>query len=171
MMHHPCLLPGMTDYFENDKEPLYGSGDFDKCVAIIQNTLLVDFNPKCLHNHANSPYMIIGMDNFPKVLEVLKLTGNGILSPQEIAVEGRIACSRSFTELSNDFPSFKVYRLQRACFGAAYVYSMLTDVYGLNPKDKAFMAIENLGNIELSWSLGAAIVGTPDLIPTQLHWD
>jgi hypothetical protein len=49
----------------------------------------------------------------------------------------------------SDFPGYKPYRAQRACFGATYVYLMLTDVYGLNPNDKAFIAIENLGNMEL----------------------
>ena len=46
---------------------------------------------------------------------------------------------------------------------------MLTDVYGLDPNDKAFMAIENLGSMELSWTLGAAIIGTLGSgVPTYL---
>lgn len=171
-MYHPCLPPGSTDYYENSNvEPLNGLGDFDKCLELVRKTLLADtyFNPKCLHNHANHPYMIIGMDNYPKVLEILKLTDNGVLSPQEIAMAGRMACKRTWTDLLSDFPGFKPYRAQRACFGATYVYLMLTDVYGLNPNDKAFMAIENLGNMELSWTLGAAIIGTSaNLVPTYL---
>jgi len=169
---HPCLPPGSTDYYEDgNTEPLLGLGDFDLCLELVRNTLLEDtyFNPKCLYNHANYPYMIIGMDNYPKVLEVLKLTDNGVIAPQEIAEEGRIACKRTWTDLLSDFPGFKPYRAQRACFGAAYVYLMLTDVYGLSPNDKAFMAIENLGSMELSWTLGAAIIGTSSsLVPTFL---
>ena len=167
---HPCLPPGSTDYYEDgNTEPLLGLGDFDLCLELVRNTLLEDtyFDPKCLYNHANYPYMIIGMDNYPKVLEVLKLN-NGVLAPHEIAVEGRIACKRTWTDLLSDFPGFKPYRAQRACFGAAYVYLMLTDVYGLSPNDKAFMAIENLGSMELSWTLGAAIIGTSGLVPTFL---
>jgi hypothetical protein len=172
VMYHPCLSPGSTDYYEDSNiEPLNGLGDFDQCLEFVRNTLLEDtyFTPKCLHNHANHPYMIIGMDNYPKVLEILKLSDNGVLSPLEIATAGRNACKRTWTDLLSDFPGYKPYRAQRACFGATYVYLMLTDVYGLNPNDKAFIAIENLGNMELSWTLGAAIVGTSaNLVPTYL---
>jgi len=102
---HPCLPPGSTDYYEDgNREPLLGLGDFDLCLELVRNTLLEDtyFNPKCLYNHANYPYMIIGMDNYPKVLEVLKLTDNGVIAPQEIAEEGRIACKRTWTDLLSD---------------------------------------------------------------------
>jgi len=173
MMLHPCLSPGDTNYYEeNNVEPLKGLGDFDRCLELLKNILLEDtyFNPKCLHKHANHPYMIIGMDNYPKILEILKLSDKGVLSPQEIAIAGKEACKRSWIDLLNDFPpGTPYYRTQRACFGAAYVYLMLTDVYGLNPNDKAFLAIENLGTMELSWTLGAAVIGTSEsLIPTKL---
>jgi len=172
MIYHPCLSPGDTNYYEGT-EPLKGLGDFDRCLELLKKVLLEDtfFNPKCLHRHATYPYMIIGMDNYPKILEILKLSDKGVLAPQDIAIAGKEICQRSWIDLLSDFPpGLPSYRTQRACFGAAYVYLMITDVYGLNHRDKAFLAIENLGTMELSWTLGAAVIGiTETLVPSKLE--
>lgn len=158
---NPCIPPGAFPFIHDGEEKiLTGSGDFDACRSLIRATLI----PKaareaaCLR-YAGRPDVIVGMDNFPKVLEVLRLSGNGAVSPNEIEAMGRILCPRKWQDVLEEFPGFMPYRAQRACFGAAYIYSIITDVYGIAPDDgKTFLPIEAHGHIgELSWSIGAAV--------------
>ena len=41
------------------------------------------------------------------------------------------------------------------CMDLAYIYSLLKDGYGL-PNDKEINVYRELGNMEISWALGAA---------------
>jgi hypothetical protein len=47
--------------------------------------------------------------------------------------EGQEICQLTWQELMARFPdSYPSYRAQRACFGAAYMYFLMTDVYGIS---------------------------------------
>ena len=50
------------------------------------------------------------------------------------------------------------YRALRACFGSAYIYFLLVDVYGLNTNDSdSFLPVVAESGVEISWALGATI--------------
>ena len=154
---HPCLPSGkfpqhielpepwQKDVWGDVSQPLFGSGDFDECHRLVRSILVPlatqTLDLECVRQgRAHNSKTIVGMDNFPKVLEVLHLPQGIAVSPSEIRQRALVACRRPWESLLADFPGFMPYRAQRACFGAAYVYSMLTDVYGIAPDDaEAFL--------------------------------
>ena len=154
---HPCLPSGkfpqhielpepwQKDVWGDVSQPLFGSGDFDECHRLVRSILVPlatqTLDLECVRQgRAHNSKTIVGMDNFPKVLEVLHLPQGVAVSPAEIRRRALVACRRPWEALLEDFPGFMPYRAQRACFGAAYVYSMLTDVYGIAPDDaEAFL--------------------------------
>ena len=129
-------------------------------MLVRQAQLTIDL--KCLKMHR--PKVMVGMDNYPKVLEILGIPQSISVPPSEIRRRAIDVCRRSWTDLLAEFPGFMPYRAQRACFGATYVYSMLVDVYGIEEDDKeAFLPIDSVGEHELSWALGAAVFSAMDL--------
>ena len=166
---HPCLpdgsfpeVPGFLTY----PQPLHGLGDFDKCLDLLRAVLVpkaqLTVDLSCVK--ANRPKVMVGMDNYPKVLEILGIPQGVTIAPSEIRRRAILVCRRPWRELLADFPTFMPYRAQRACFGATYVYSMLVDVYGIEDDDKeAFLPVDSVGEYELSWALGAALFSAMDL--------
>jgi GDA1/CD39 (nucleoside phosphatase) family len=166
---HPCLpdgafptVPGLDDY----QQPFYGHGDFDRChqllrdimVPLAQSAVSLD----CIKQYR--PKVMIGMDNFPKVLEVLGIPQGLSVAPLEIRRLATIACRRPWGDIQAEYPTFLPYRAQRACFTASYVYTMLVDVYGIEEDDKeAFIPVDTVGEHELSWALGAAVFSAMNL--------
>ena len=124
------------------------------------------------------PEVIVGMDNFPKILEVLGLVGQKsetvVVSRDDVAAAGRRTCARKWTEILQDFPGFMPYRAQRACFGAAYIYALMGHLYGMatdlhiksgvdafstttiTKQIPEFVAVDTVDSQELGWPLGAA---------------
>lgn len=166
---HPCLPDGVfpeVPGFSGHPQPLYGLGDFEKCHQLLKQVLVrqaqLTIDLKCLKMHR--PKVMVGMDNYPKVLEILGIPQSISVPPSEIRRRATDVCRRSWTDLLAEYPGFMPYRAQRACFGATYVYSMLVDVYGIEEDDKeAFLPIDSVGEHELSWALGAAVFSAMDL--------
>lgn len=162
---HPCLPPGAFPVYEfmssgsiEKIEALHGSGNFHECRALVRKVLALPAQVnKCISKLR--PRVIIGMDNFPKALEMLNIANNATVSPAEIEAGGRILCSTPWEDVHALFPDFMPYRAQRACFATAYIHSMLTDVLGIDDNDAAFLPVDHLDNQELSWALGAALLG------------
>jgi hypothetical protein len=76
---------------------------------------------------------------------VLNLPQGVGVSPAEIRRRALLACRRPWQDLLADHPGFMPYRAQRACFGAAYVYAILTDIYGIAPDDDdAFLPVDQV---------------------------
>ena len=110
------------------------------------------------------------MDNFPKVLEMLGIRSTAALTvtPEAVLQAGVRVCRQDWEHLLEAFPGYMPYRAQRACFGAAYIYVLLTDIYGMSSASASasaggrnnttsFTAVDSLGSRELSWALGAAV--------------
>jgi hypothetical protein len=77
------------------------------------------------------------------------------LSPQELYDKGTTLCEKEWMELHKEFSHYMPYRAQRACFGAVYIYFLVTDVYGIDINDsKSFSATQHTADV--SWTLGAA---------------
>ncbi len=49
------------------------------------------------------------------------------------------------------------FRAQRACFGAAYMYYLLTEVYGIDIDDDISFLTNHQSSLDISWSFGAAV--------------
>jgi len=157
-LFNPCVPTGGIPQ-EGKNSIVAGEGNFDACLELIRSVLVPKAlgDKRCIRNHL--PDIIVGMDNFPKVLEMLGLSNKRPVSPSQIRLHGRRVCSLSWTELLGNFPGYMPYRAQRACFGASYVYAMLVDIYSLDLDDnKSFLPLEfHSDGGELSWALGAAV--------------
>jgi hypothetical protein len=190
-----------------------GSGDFDSCVRLIREYLVpsaraalcpnssrvpesevnadgsADYSDESSRGSCSprgrGPRYLIGLDNFPKILEVLgvhtvaathqvaglamdgsidvhdfKATLRSLaISPGDIALAGRATCSQSWADiLSSLAPGEPEWRAQRACYGAAFIYALLTSVYGVSHDAAEFVPLgEVLPFGELGWALGAGV--------------
>mmetsp|Transcript_3643 Transcript_3643/g.3760 ORF Transcript_3643/g.3760 Transcript_3643/m.3760 type:complete len:507 (+) Transcript_3643:166-1686(+) len=179
---HPCLAPGEYPPGEIHRFDfgIFGAGNFNRCRELIKQLLIPKsvnvVNPECVKAH--KPSNIIGMDNFPKLFTMLHLD---TYQPENIDISviekrGISVCNRPWQDLLDDFPGYQEYRAQRACFGAAYIYVLMTEMYGLERKElnelnesieissykknnhiDLFAAVDSIGDHELSWALGAAV--------------
>lgn len=135
---------------------------------------------------AGSFSVMVAMDNYPKVVELLKLN---VTTPslEEIETGGRMLCKMAWEEICDSSPSIPVtdyahvlpqrvdsycgrcvclqsYRCQKACFGTAYVSFLLRDVYGLG-EAQSVSAAQTLSvdfrlrhrDFEINWPVGAAV--------------
>ena len=77
-------------------------------------------------------------------------------------LSGHEICSVSWEELLSRFPSsYPAYRAQRACFGSAYIYFFMKDVYGIEDHSPGeFFPLDSHNDLELSWVLGAVAMST-----------
>lgn len=195
---NPCIpTDGVPLSTAAGEHTVAGSGDFDACVLLVREYLFPRANGLSCYdsaeivgehgvleevigsvgNHCNRPKprpsFVIGLDNFPKVLEVLGLLpklvpaatkGAEVLAalavaPADIADAGRAACSQPWSQLLLALPaSAPSYRAHRACYGSAFIYVLLTEVYGIPPEAAEFVPLEELDPFgELGWALGAAL--------------
>jgi hypothetical protein len=164
---------------------LYGSGDFDGCTELIRQTLLpllrAQLGFACCHPSPR-PALIVAMDTFPKVAEMLHVplplplpsplpsppdnsssnssNSGGLLaalSPRLVRERGQRVCEQAWESLAaTDFPGLPHYRVQRACFGAAIMYTIMTDVYNISMHEEgAFWPLDKVRNSEISWTVGS----------------
>ena len=126
---HPCLPSGkfpqhielpepwQKDVWGDVSQPLFGSGDFDECHRLVRSILVPlatqSLDLECVRQgRAHNAKTIVGMDNFPKVLEMLHLPQGVAVSPAEIRRRALVACRRPWESLLADFPGFMPYRAQ-----------------------------------------------------------
>jgi len=205
---NPCIpTDGVPLSTADGEHTVAGSGDFDSCVLLVRDYLFPRADGLLCHNsgetvdesgvlekavdsvgyhcnrHEPRPSFVIGLDNFPKVLEVLGLLPKPVpaaakgaevlaalaLAPADIADAGRAACSQPWSQLLLALPAdAPSYRAHRACYGAAFIYVLLTEVYGIPPEAAEFVPLEELDPFgELGWALGAALA----LAAGNAGWD
>jgi hypothetical protein len=163
---HPCLGPGKYEYEvlqgtrSND---IHGPGNFTACAEEVRQfvadrlkILGEDSVVGCARKYR--PNNIVGVDNFKNIMEVLGIHPGIQVSPQDIAELGAQICMRPWEDVHRSFKSrnWKTYRSQRACFGSAYIYVILVDIYGLGLSDHVFQTIEKVHSLEVNWALGSA---------------
>ena len=164
---HPCLPLGDYPVGSIHQHPvtISGAGNFSECSSHINRLLMPlvtsQINVQCMQQHR--PTVVIGMDGFAKIVHMLGLSSDdhSALTPRHISAAGHIVCSRDWEQLLREFPGFNAYRAQRACFGAAYIYTLLTGAYGLSDDTEGeFWPLEHVGEVEISWALGAVAAST-----------
>ena len=160
MLYNPCVGPGERyPYPESIASlPWVGTGDFDACVGLIKDRLYRKASREIQCMKKLKTPTIIAMDNFPKVLEVLRLANDATVSPAAIREAAIQICKRSWPDILADFPGFYDIRAQQACFGASYIYAITTELYGLNEMDTtSFLPTDSHHAYTVGWPLGAAI--------------
>jgi hypothetical protein len=98
------------------------------------------------------------MDSFPKMINMLGLLDDPSgISPHHILENGLRICQISWEALLQEVePSLPAYHAQRACFASAYIYFLLTDIYGLADHDiGGFIPLFEYNDHDLTWVLGA----------------
>jgi len=195
--NNPCIPTDGVPLNTADGEHLVaGSGDFDACARLVRHYLVPRaksqlcpepsvgesglheqaFNSEgtACNQNSSRPRFVVGLDNFPKVLEVIGLRPRFVpdgseegadvlaalaLAPSSIADAGRAACLQPWSQLLLTLPAGSyAYRAHRACYGAALIYLLLTEVYGIPPDAAEFVPLEELEPFgELGWALGAAL--------------
>eukprot|EP01031_Cornospumella_fuschlensis_P039241 gene39241-47755_t len=104
------------------------------------------------------PTSIIGMDNFPKVLEVMNLTRDTGISPYTIRQRGREVCRIPWQDILDQHPDYPAYRAQNVCFGGVFIYTILTSVYHVEKHDEvSFVPTDEHHHFTVGWPLGAAL--------------
>lgn len=104
---------------------------------------------------------LIGIDGFPKIAEILDLhddDGDSFVdvSPHDLISRGTLLCQRNWNDLHTEYAHYLPYRSQRACFGAVFIYYLLTDIYGVAEHDLG--SFKTLGyESDISWTIGAAM--------------
>jgi hypothetical protein len=171
-LYNPCVGIGERYPYPDDLDmlPWVGTGDFHECVRIVKEKLNMKASSEmsCLRSLSrrsgdgsivmSSLPTIVAMDNFPKVLEVLKLANDSTVSPAAIKEAGIKICQRSWTDILSDFPGFFPFRAHQACFGASYIYAITTELYGLDDNDtKSFFPTDNHHSYTVGWPLGSTI--------------
>ena len=86
------------------------------------------------------------------------------VSPRAVADAGRRVCPMAWeqllveTRVKHGDQSIPHYRAQRACYGSALIYVMLTRVFGMEEHLKQFVPLESKEPFgEVGWALGAAV--------------
>ncbi len=165
---HPCLSLGPTPYELGDHIFQFeGSGNFNECVAAVRAILgphmKANVHSNCIKAKGAFPKTIIGIDNFGLVMDTIGIALGEAVSPEEIAEKGREVCQMTWkdiikrrSEIGPGSEPIASYRAWRACFGSSFIYSLLTDIYGINPLEKAFIPLLSFNSYELSWAVGAA---------------
>eukprot|EP00981_Chlorochromonas_danica_P005631 scaffold1160_cov174-Ochromonas_danica.AAC.31 len=164
---HPCVSPGARYPFEvpDSSNPLWiGTGNFSECVRLIRGAITRKAQSESSCMKMLRPKTIIGVDNFPKTLEVLGLRGDQGVAPAVIRQAGETICKQPWPEVLARFPSFPAYRAQQACFGAAFMYAFAKDVYQVGEHDATtFVPTDEHHHFSVGWPLGAALYHATNL--------
>lgn len=169
-LFNPCVSTGERYPYPDELNslPWVGTGNFDECVLIVKEKLArkAEYEMSCLKgfSRSDSPQRstflptIVSMDNFPKVLEVLKLANDSTVTPKSIKEAGIRICQTSWTDTLSEFPGFFPFRAHQACFGASFIYAITTELYGLNENDStSFFPTDNHHSYTVGWPLGSTI--------------
>ena len=113
-----------------------------------------------LMSQRHRPRSIIAMDSYPKALHMLGLSHDPLaVTPALVQRHGTQICSTAWTELLHKHPGAPAYRAQRACFAAAFIHFLMTDIFGIGPHESGVLVpLDEHIHYELSWVLGAVVL-------------
>lgn len=180
LLANPCAPPGENLPYPDDLSTLrwQGTGNFDGCTRHVVRLLsehAQQSDMRCLQQWQRQlPGVMVAMDNFPKVLEVMELPIDdlsAVLTPAAVRTRGQEICRIPWTELQERFPNYPAYRVQQVCFAASFIYAVMTEVYRLadnsfiptstsqvsSPSTTRFVAMDSHDSFTIGWALGAAV--------------
>ncbi len=167
VVYNPCAPPGESLFYPESLAHLswLGTGNFEECANIVKEMVLTKAarESSCMRQ-VKFP-TIIAMDNFPKVLEILRLSIDQPVTPYMIKEAGESMCQRPWLDVMDEFHHrIPEYRAQQACFGAAFIYTIATELYGLQEYDStSFLPTDSHHSYTIGWPLGATIFAATDI--------
>jgi hypothetical protein len=172
VIYNPCVAPGERYPYAEDisNHSWVGTGDFDQCLMLVKEFLHQKASREINCVKKSKVPTIIAMDNFPKVLEVLKLADDKPVAPVAIKEAGRAICQRPWPEVLAEFPGFMSFRAHQACFGAAYIYAITTELYNLKDDDlTSFLPTDTHLSYSVGWPLGATVFSIMNWKYEEMH--
>ena len=156
-----------------DEDDVDGTADFTLCRNFIKDSLLVPTasQPSCWDKKVPDGVTFVAMDNLVKIAKLLfperqfnTRSAQPVLQPplDEFSDRAKKLCAM-------DLPDVRARRnsltgavlseksLPNACFIACYAHALLTEVYGFDEHDQRIQFADNVGSVEASWALGAAV--------------
>ncbi|KAJ1901820.1 Golgi apyrase [Kickxella alabastrina] len=188
----PCLATGLVLPTTDGSAVLRGSGDFSACVAATEPLLNKTACPiePCLFAGVHAPEIDFGRQSFVGVSEYWYASHDylglgGVWDVEKFEARAAKFCQKPWAELlqlsAND--PMAVARLQMQCFKAAWLVNVLHKGFGV-PRaavsadngaavDKLarsatpFQSVNQVGDVELSWTLGALLLRVSRTIPAN----
>lgn len=156
--HYPLTLP----------QPMIseGKGNFNTCLAFLQNYAYAKIKlHSCEYNYKTCSLLgvyqpviaqplVYVTSSFYNTLSILG-DGNQSITLQQIKVLGKNYCQTSWQDLKQKYPNLSDNDLITTCFNAVWISTLLQG-FNLNDTQKV-MAINTIGNTDVSWTLGSAI--------------
>ncbi|KAJ2040239.1 Golgi apyrase [Coemansia sp. S3946] len=192
----PCLAVGLTLPTTDSRAALRGTGHFADCVAATEpllNNTACPIEP-CLFAGVHAPEIDFGTQRFVGVSEYWYASHDylglgGMWDVEKFEAQASQFCQLSWAEAiqqhrpSNDGSSDSavIARLQMQCFKAAWLVNVLHNGFGV-PRGMAtpgvagkvahpapFQSVNQVGDVEVSWTLGALLLKVSRTIPPNSH--
>ncbi|KAJ2160241.1 Golgi apyrase [Coemansia sp. RSA 552] len=177
----PCLAPGLVLPSADGQAVLRGQGSFAQCVeatAPLLNKTACATEP-CLFGGVEAPVIDFAAQRFVGVSEYWYaahdyLQLGGVWDVERFEQRAAEFCARPWVDTLaqltsvTDRPGMAVVgRLQMQCFKAAWLVNVLHDGFGVPRAGLPFESVHNVGDIEVSWTLGALLLKVSRSIPAN----
>ncbi|KAJ2881242.1 Golgi apyrase [Coemansia asiatica] len=193
----PCLPPGLTLPTVDNQIVLRGTGSFAQCTLATEPLLNKTVCPvePCLFAGVHAPEIDFGKQSFVGVSEYWYAAHNylglgGVWDVEKFEAQATKFCQTPWAEVMQmgAGDALAVARLQMQCFKAAWLVNVLhkgfgvprnqasvEDRGGLNAVDKLaqsaapFQSVNQVGDVEVSWTLGALLLKVSQMIKPDFH--
>ncbi|KAJ2698358.1 Golgi apyrase [Coemansia sp. IMI 209128] len=187
----PCLAVGLTLPTTDGRVALRGTGSFAGCVAATEPLLNNTACPiaPCLFAGVHAPEIDFGTQRFVGVSEYWYASHDylglgGVWDVERFEARAARFCQLPWAEAmrhSSDGDADAVARVQMQCFKAAWLVNVLHKGFGV-PRGvstpgvagkaaypESFQSVNQVGDVEVSWTLGALLLKVSATIPPNSH--
>ncbi|KAJ2497969.1 Golgi apyrase [Coemansia sp. RSA 1972] len=165
----PCLAPQLLLPTTDGRAMLRGLGQFSQCVAATEPLLNKTECPvkPCLFAGVHAPQIDFGAQKFVGVSEYWYASHDylglgGMWDLAQFEQRAHEFCSVPWSEarqrVADRDDVVAVARLQMQCFKAAWLVNVLHSGFRVPRDASPFQSVHNVGDIEVSWTLGALLV-------------
>ncbi|KAJ2603319.1 Golgi apyrase [Coemansia sp. RSA 1722] len=190
----PCLPPGLTLPTVDGHTVLRGSGSFSQCVLATEPLLNKTSCPvaPCLFAGVHAPEIDFGKQSFVGVSEYWYASHDylglgGVWDVDKFESQASKFCQTPWADvlLMASGDAAALARLQMQCFKAAWLVNVLHKGFGV-PRDQhapdntdavdrlakstaPFRSVNQVGDVEVSWTLGALLLKVSQTISPAFH--
>ncbi|KAJ2474321.1 Golgi apyrase [Coemansia sp. RSA 2131] len=165
----PCLAPQLLLPTTDGRAMLRGLGQFSQCVAATEPLLNKTECPvkPCLFAGVHAPQIDFGVQRFVGVSEYWYASHDylglgGVWDIAQFEHRAQEFCSVPWSEARKQVADrddvVAVARLQMQCFKAAWLVNVLHSGFRVPRDSSPFQSVHNVGETEVSWTLGALLV-------------
>ncbi|KAJ1810740.1 Golgi apyrase, partial [Coemansia sp. RSA 2598] len=193
----PCLPPGLTLPTVDGQIVLRGAGSFSQCIGATEPLLNKTACPvePCLFAGVHAPEIDFGKQSFVGVSEYWYASHDylglgGVWDVDKFEAQATKFCQTPWADVlqMGAGDAAAVARLQMQCFKAAWLVNVLHKGFGV-PRDRAsldaegkdtvmgrlaqsaapFQSVNQVGDVEVSWTLGALLLRVSQTIKPDFH--